>query len=108
MLCRRMRTISDRLIIVRLISPRWKLPVVDSVSRTFCPSVLAPLERQMRRQLQESVAADGLLDYSVVVRIPIRGQRRCAETGLRIEAWVEFEVAVRSVETGVVEDVERI
>src|SRR5579862_6869661 len=62
----------------------------------------------MRRELQESVAADGLLDHSVIVRIAIRGQRRWAETRLRVETRVQFEVAIRGIETGMVEDVERI
>ena len=65
----------------------------------------------MRRQLQESIAPNGLSDYSIVTRIR-RGRRQnrrwVRETGVRVKAGVQCKIAVRGIETRMVENVERV
>src|SRR6266851_747075 len=68
-------------------------------------------ERQMHCQLQEAVAPDCLSDHAIVVRIRrARGQDRgwVRKTRVRIEAAIQREIAVRSIEIGMVENVEGV
>ena len=65
----------------------------------------------MHCQLQEAVAPDGLSDHAIVVWIRrARGQDRgrVRKTGEWVEAAIQREIAVRSIEIGMVENVERV
>ena len=63
----------------------------------------------MRRQLQESIASDCLLDHSEVAGIAARQNRAWSEIArIRAETGIQSEVAVRRIEARMVEDIECI
>ena len=85
--------------------PSSKLLGFPCTRQTCLPPHFAAsrLERQMRRQLQKSVAADGLLDHSEVAGIAARQNRARSEIArIWAETGIQSEVAVRRIKTRVV------